>query len=260
MIEPDKSQGQRSNITAFLADQSVGREVVLYMLQEHPSHTRCVITTDENEIAEIARSYGCETHIIGEINERNVATIFEGVEVIFLAWWPRIIPGYIINAPKTGVVNFHPSLLPYNRGKNYNFWTIVENTPFGVTLHFADEGIDSGDIIFQSPIEKGWEDTGETLYLKAQKEMVALFKARYLDIIEGNYARIPQDAECGQIHYFRELDPASRIHLDKTYNAADLLNLLRARTFTGKPSCYFYDNGRKYEVRISIKEAADEPN
>jgi methionyl-tRNA formyltransferase len=260
MIVSGKTEDTRSNITALFADQDVGRDVVHYILENHPAHLKCVITTGDNEIAELARSFGCETLSIDEINEQNAAAIFAGVEIIFLAWWPRIIPAYMINAPGTGVVNFHPSLLPYNRGRNYNFWTIVENTPFGVTLHFVDEGIDSGDILFQSRIEKGWEDTGETLYLKAQKEIVSLFKARYLDIIAGKYTRTPQNPEQGQMHYFKELDPASRIYLDRTYKAADLLNLLRARTFTGKPSCYFYDGDQKYEVRISIKEAPDESN
>jgi methionyl-tRNA formyltransferase len=255
-----RTEDNRSNIIALFADQDVGFSAVQYVLENHPSHIRCVVTTGENEIAELARSHGCEVISGDAINKQNATAYFGETEFIFLAWWPRIIPAYIINAPKTGAINFHPSLLPCNRGKNYNFWTIVENTPFGVTLHFVDEGIDSGDILFQSRIEKHWEDTGETLYLKAKGEMISLFKARYLDIIEGKYARTPQNPEHGQIHYFKELDPASRIYLDRTYKAADLLNLLRARTFTGKPSCYFYDGGKKYEVRISIKEATDESN
>jgi methionyl-tRNA formyltransferase len=253
-------EDKRSNIIALFADQDVGYSAAHYILENYPAHIRCVVTTGNNGIAELARSYGCETLSGDAINKENATTLFGETEFIFLAWWPRIIPDYIINAPGTGVINFHPSLLPYNRGKNYNFWTIVENTPFGVTLHFIDEGIDSGDILFQSRIEKHWEDTGETLYLKAKGEIISLFKARYPDIIEGKYTRTPQNPEHGQIHYFKELDPASRIYLDRTYKAADLLNLLRARTFTGKPSCYFYDGEKKYEVRISIKEATDESN
>ena len=249
-----------SSCIALFADQDVGFSAVQYVLEKYPSHIRCVITTGDNEIAAIARSKGCETLYEDDLNELTAPAFLGGTDVIFLAWWPRIIPDYIINIPGTGVVNFHPSLLPYNRGKNYNFWTIVENTPFGVTLHFIDEGIDSGDILFQTRIEKNWEDTGETLYLKAKEEIISLFKARYLDIIEGKYTRTPQNLSHGQVHYLKELDPASRIYLERSYNAADLLNLLRARTFTGKPSCYFYDGDKKYEVRVSIKEATDESN
>jgi methionyl-tRNA formyltransferase len=255
-----KTENYHNDSIAFLADQDVGLNAVQYVLENHPAHIKCVVTTSDNEIAKLARQSGCETLYIDEINEQNAKAILDGIEIIFLAWWPRIISDYIINTARTGVVNFHPSLLPYNRGKNYNFWTIVENTPFGVTLHFVDENIDSGDILFQSRIEKNWEDTGETLYLRAKNEMIALFKARYLDIIAGRYTRTPQNPEHGKIHYFKELDPASRIYLDNSYNARDFLNLLRARTFKGKPSCYFYDGEKKYEVRISIKEDSDESN
>jgi len=250
----DKMYDNRRNIVAFFADQDVGLNAVRYVFEQYPWHIKCVVTISNNEIAEVARSFGCQILYYEEITTQNAKTIFDGVEVIFLAWWPKIIPGYIIDAPKVGVVNFHPSLLPYNRGKNYNFWTIVEDTPFGVTVHFIDEGIDSGDILFQSPIEKSWEDTGGTLYLKAKREIVLLFQTRYLDIIEGRYTRTKQDTTLGQVHYFRELDAASRLYLDKCHSVRELLNLLRARTFEGKPACYFLDSGKKYEVRVSINE------
>jgi methionyl-tRNA formyltransferase len=64
----------------------------------------------------------------------------------------------------------------------------------------------------------------------------------------------------GSTHYARELDPASKIDLDKEYKCIDLLNLLRARTFSEMPACYFYDDGKKYEVRISIKEVENGSN
>ena len=116
------------NSVALFADQDVGFRTVEYLLEKHPSHIRCVVTTGANEIAALARSRGCETLQEADLNVQTATALLGGTEVIFLAWWPRIIPGYIIDIPETGVINFHPSLLPYNRGKNYNFWTIVENT------------------------------------------------------------------------------------------------------------------------------------
>lgn len=245
------------NSVAFFADQDVGLSAVRHVFEKHPSHVKCVVTLSDNEIAALARSFGCQVLYYHEITVQNVETIFSGVSFIFLAWWPRIIPGFIIKIPKVGVVNFHPSFLPYNRGKNYNFWTIVEDTPFGVTLHFVDEGIDSGDILFQSSIKKSWEDSGGSLYSKAKREIVLLFQDKYLDIIEGRYVRTVQDATIARTHYSRELDEASRLDLDRKYSCRELLNLLRARTFEGKPSCYFYADEKRHEVRISIREVND---
>lgn len=57
-----------------------------------------------------------------------------------LAWWPRILKARILSIPSMGWLNFHPSLLPNNRGKNPNFWCLADTTPCGVSLHFIDEG------------------------------------------------------------------------------------------------------------------------
>lgn len=46
-------------------------------------------------------------------------------------------------------INLHISLLPWNRGADPNFWSFVEDTPKGVTIHYLDEGVDTGDIIAQ---------------------------------------------------------------------------------------------------------------
>lgn len=254
------NRDQSHNMVAFFADQDVGFEAVKHVLEIFPQHVQCIVTTKDNEIAEFARESRCRTLLYDDLTKQNMNAILNGVEFIFLAWWPKIIPDYIIDAPTVGVVNFHPSFLPHNRGKHYNFWTLVEDTPFGVTLHFVDRGIDSGDIIFQSRISKSWEDTGETLYYKAKEEMLSLFKARYLDIISGRFQRTPQLADQGQLHYSKELDLASHVHLDQTYSARNLLNLLRARTFNNKPACFFIDNDKKYEVRVRITELPDEQN
>lgn len=243
---------------AIFAHRAIGKQALAHVLEHHPEHIRCVVVVKRNEIYEMAKDAGCVTHIYRDINTQDAASLLGPLDYIFLAWWPKIIKANIIRAPSKGVINFHPSLLPHNRGKHYNFWTIVEGSPFGVTLHFVDEGIDSGDIVFQSTIEKSWLDNGGTLYRRAGEAMIQLFKDRYLDIVYDRYTRIPQDPNAGSFHYGKELGPASQIDLDATFTARDLLNRLRARTFEGMPSCYFYDHGKKYEVRLSIQEVEDE--
>lgn len=182
------------------------------------------------------------------------------LDLIVLAWWPYIIKNDIIKIPRLGCLNFHPSLLPFNRGKHYNFWTIVEDTPFGVTLHFVNEGIDVGDIAFQSIIPKTWEDTGETLYNKAQQAIVRLFIESYPVIRSGNIPRKAQDLTIGSYHSSKEIETASEIYLDRNYAARDLLNTLRARTFPPHPGAWFVDNGNKYKIRITITKVEETRN
>lgn len=171
-----------------------------------------------------------------------------------MAWWPKILKRPLLDAPKYGFVNTHPSLLPHNRGKHYNFWALVEQAPFGVTLHRVDSGIDSGDIVAQTRISYDWCDSGGSLYFKAQAAMVSLFCQTYPRLRTGNFEARPQDPKMGSFHHSSEIDMASRIDLDARYQGRELLNLLRARTFEGYPGCWFEEAGDRYEVSVSIRK------
>ena len=251
------SQDRHRSIGIF-ADQDVGLAAVQHVLTTAHDDLAYVVTTGTNEISEYCQRQNCKVIFANEISFETAHELLGDVQLFILAWWPQVLPKYLIEIPKKGTVNFHPSWLPYNRGKHYNFWTLVEDTPYGVTIHMVDEKIDQGSILFQAPIHKTWEDNGGTLYESAKSEMIKLFRKHYEDLALGNYTPFTQDLKTGSFHLAKELEPASEILLDKNYTGRELLNLLRARTFPGKPSCYFNDKGRKYEVRISINEVKDE--
>lgn len=239
----------------LMSDGSVGQEICKWMIENYPDDLAAIITVSRNQISNLAAEKAIPTSIYTSEAEllQLVATI-GAIDLGILAWWPKLISGNIIRCTRQGFINTHPSYLPFNRGKHYNFWSIVEETPFGVTLHFVDEGIDSGDIVSQTRIPKGWEDTGYSLYLKAQDAMFSIFKDSYPAIREGKINRQPQDLRMGSLHYSHELDKMSRIDLEESYSARELLNLLRARTFPGRPACYFAENEDVYEVTVDIKK------
>ncbi len=244
---------------AIFAEGEIGFRAVEFVATKHPQHLKQVVLAKNSKIVERITALGVKREDLlfsDEIYGDAALERMRGLELdhLLLAWWPFIIKEPLISLPSRGVLNFHPSYLPYNRGKGYSFWTIVEDTPFGVTIHYVNEGIDAGDIAFQRRIDKSWEDNGGTLYYKAQDAMIDLFKSVYPRIVAGDIPRLPQEVDKGSFHYGKELDPASRIDLDKQYTARELLNLLRARTFSGYPACRFEDEGRVYEARIEIKE------
>jgi len=174
-----------------------------------------------------------------------------------LAWWPRILKGRIITIPSLGWLNFHPSYLPYNRGKHPNFWCLVDQTPCGVSLHYVDEDIDVGEIVARETIPVRWEDTGETIYYRSLDAIVELFKRHYDDIVADRLPRLKAPPGEGTLHFAREITEASRIDLDKTYTARQLLNVIRARMFPPHPTAFFDEDGRRFSVEISIKEVGD---
>ena len=61
----------------------------------------------------------------------------------------HIISKNHIDNLKNPIINLHISYLPFNRGAHPNYWSFKEKTPKGVTIHFMDEGIDTGPILVQ---------------------------------------------------------------------------------------------------------------
>ncbi len=120
-------------------------------------------------------------------------------------------------------------------------------------MHFVDEGVDTGDLVAQLEIPYTWEDTGGSLRAKACDAMVQLFKETYPLLRSGKIDRAAQDLDRGTFHLANEIEAASEIQLDQSYSARKLLNLLRARTFPGYPSCWFSEDGAEYEVRVTVK-------
>lgn len=71
-------------------------------------------------------------------------------DLICISSFPCLLDNSIINFPKYGTINMHPSLLPDYRGANPFFWAIFnQEKEGGVTIHFVDAGEDTGDIIYQ---------------------------------------------------------------------------------------------------------------
>lgn len=239
----------------LLADGQIGHDISRWLIANYRNDLALIVTTSDNEIAALARDVGAGSLIFR--SSAQVAAFITGEGLSFdlglLAWWPKIIRSPLLSLPRRGFVNTHPSLLPYGRGKHYNFWSIVDRVPFGVSLHMVDEGVDTGDIVAQIAIPYDWEDTGGTLYQKATEAMLNLLRETYPKLRELDFETHPQDHNAGTFHRASELESASAIDLDRAYVALDLLNLLRARTFPGYPACTFSAGDDVYEVRIEIK-------
>jgi len=252
-------------IALFAADR-VGTEISKFFYEKNEPLSCLVIDSKDpknfnDQIINYFRSTGGSRIIASDsIYEPKTIKALRNLhlDLILLAWWPYIIKSELLRLPRIGCLNFHPSYLPFNRGKHYNFWSIVEDVPFGVTIHWVTEEIDAGDIAFQTLIETSWEDTGETLYHRAQSEIIRLFVKNFRLIKRGKIPRIPQDLEQGSFHYGHEIEKASMINLDQDYNARHLLNLIRARTFPPFPGVRFIENGKMYEVQIRITEVRKE--
>lgn len=171
--------------------------------------------------------------------------------------------GYILRRPlldifTRGVVNLHPSLLPHGRGAYPNVWSIVDGTPAGATLHWVDEGVDTGDIAAQRAVPVEAWDTGETLYRKLNAAATELFRESWPALVAGTLPRTPQPAGDFRAHRVKDVAGIDGIDLDAPTTARELLNLLRARTFPPYAGAYFRtEDGRRVGVQVRLDVDAE---
>lgn len=107
--------------------------------------------------------------------------------------YSHIIKSEVIEQADGNIINMHISYLPWNRGSNPNFWSFIEDTPKGVTIHKVDAGLDTGDIIYQKRLEfDEAKETLESTYNVLQNEVVEMMKSNWKEIVAGNYSVSPQ--------------------------------------------------------------------
>ncbi|RLI23492.1 phosphoribosylglycinamide formyltransferase [Candidatus Bathyarchaeota archaeon] len=173
----------------------------------------CVISNRRKAyILERARKHGIEAIYIspkGLSREEYDRLVMEEldkrapIDLILLIGYMRILSSEFVRRYRWRIMNIHPSLLPaFAGGMDLDVHKAVLDYGVkvtGCTLHFVDEGVDTGPIILQKPVKVDEDDTPETLKSKVQKaeqeiilEAIRLFKQGRLRV-EGRRVRILPD-------------------------------------------------------------------
>ena len=114
------------------------------------------------------------------------------IDLLVVHAFKRILPPGVFNAPQLGTINIHPSLLPDYRGPDPSR-LVLENkeTETGITSHYIDEGVDTGNILSQESIDVASHDTRESLIEKMKSRIKKLMTDTIDKIIRGEKG-IPQ--------------------------------------------------------------------
>lgn len=125
---------------------------------------------------ERAKKHNIQVEIIDHKNyktreeyEKHIIEVLDPykLNLIVLAGFMRIFSTVFVRAYKNKIVNIHPALLPSFPGINAGRQALEYGVKYtGVTVHFVDEGVDTGPIILQSVVEIKDEDTEDTLLEK----------------------------------------------------------------------------------------------
>jgi methionyl-tRNA formyltransferase len=129
-----------------------------------------------------------------------------------------IIKRELLLIPKLGMLNRHNALLPKNRGRLTPFWVLYkEEKETGVSIHFIEEGIDSGPIVVQEKYTVSEKDDFNSLVRKNyQLASNAMLKA--LKIIEsGNYHTLPNNDAAATYNTVPTFKEALKYRLKRTF-------------------------------------------
>jgi methionyl-tRNA formyltransferase len=118
--------------------------------------------------------------------------VLEYIDFIVSYGYRYILHQDVLDKFPNKAINIHISLLPWNRGADPNLWSFLENTPKGVTIHYMDCGVDTGEIIVQQEVNFSTNETLRTSYEKLSIVAQDLFRRYWVDIREGRIKSYPQ--------------------------------------------------------------------
>lgn len=124
------------------------------------------------------------------------ALIDSEADLVVLAGCLVVIPPKIVEHFKNRIINIHPSLIPSFCGKDYYGLKVHEGVldrgvkVTGATVHFVDDGTDTGPIILQKAVEVHQDDTPKSLQLRVMEEAEWVIMPKAIDLIANGKVKV----------------------------------------------------------------------
>ena len=179
-------------------------------------------------LAVAAEGLGLSVWQFNRMRDQECIDVFRGLDVdlCVMAYVTDIVPNEIIDAPRRGTIQYHPSLLPLHRGPSSINWAIIQgDTQTGLSIFWPDEGLDTGPILMQKRVDIGPDDSVGSLYFNHLFPMGIEAIIESIDLVaDGAAPRVVQDESaatyegwCGSVDG----------HIDWTRQTSTVHNLIR---------------------------------
>ena len=176
--------GRGSNFVA-IADAKLDAEIAI-VISNRPEAQGIAIARDRGLNAVVLPSRG----LARETYDAQLAAALDaaGVDLICLAGYMRLLsPAFIRRYPQR-ILNIHPSLLPAFPGLHAHRDALAHGAKIsGCTVHFVDEGLDSGPIIQQAAVPVLDDDTEASLAARILKEEHRIYSQAIAQVLSGKY-------------------------------------------------------------------------
>lgn len=149
--------------------------------------------------------------------------------------------------PDKSVINCHAGKLPYYRGRNILNWALInDEKEFGITVHYVDAGIDTGDIILQDTYPITDQDTYKTLLEKAYEACPDILY-RAIKLIQEDQVHVTRQDDIDPVGLYCGMRKENDEILDWNQSSRDVFNFIRAITNPG-PCANSFINGERIKI------------
>ena len=217
-----------------LIGQSVFGEAVFKALLERREHVVGVFCPPDKEgrptdpLKAAAAESGVTVKQFGRMRDQEAVEAFSSMyaDLGVMAYVTDIVPSKVLENPKRGTIQYHPSLLPRHRGPSSINWAIIQgDETTGLTIFWPDRGLDTGPILLQKEVEIDADDTTGSLYFDKLFPLgVAAIVEAVRMVREGTAPRIEQDHSAAT---YESWCKASDVVVDWGMPIGDLYNLVR---------------------------------
>lgn len=160
----------------------------------------------------------------------------------------QIFKSKIINLPRLRTINCHAGKLPFYRGRNILNWVLInDEKDFGITVHYMDEGIDTGDILLQKSFAISDEDNYASLLEVAHIECANVLYEVVKQINEGRQTSIKQSS-IHPVGFYCGMRKQGDERLDWNQTSREIFNFVRAICDPGPKARTILNN---HEVKIN---------
>lgn len=154
----------------------------------------------ENVVHDFSLEQGCRTKRQETLSFSELKDEIERSETDLMIThaYMKILKRKVFSAPKYGSVNIHPSLLPKYRGPSPTCWVLKNKEhETGLTCHYIDEGVDTGDIVHRVRIPVKPDDTVSSIIERQKTVVEELMIESLARIMDDGFHPLPQDSRAG---------------------------------------------------------------
>jgi methionyl-tRNA formyltransferase len=179
-------------------------------------------------LAEAAREAGIEVRQPDSFETESAAGDLAALEpdLMVMAFVTLFVPEAVLNTPKHGTIQYHPSLLPKHRGPSAINWAIIHgDAKTGVAIFWPDEGLDTGPVLMLKEVEIADDDTLGSLYFDKLFPLGVEAMMESVDLVrDGKAPKLVQDEDEATYESWCRREDAE---IDWSRPVRDVYNLIR---------------------------------